>query len=146
MFPAIGSATIVVNRRIFGVGIGATMNHVRRTLGSPSHVERSGTVWLYRGRHLRLLFDSVLFGGLQSRVSFLSTTNPGQRTARGAGVGSTKQDVLRLVRGVRCRRPQKSGTDCLVASKAATVFGVGTYTDFHLGSKGLVDEVYISVY
>ena len=134
-------ATIVVNRGMFGVSMGATMKHVRRKLGSPSRVERSGTDWLYRRRHLTLVFD-----GPRSRVSFLSTTSPGQRTVRDVAVGSTKEAVLRLVPGVRCGRPHKSGRDSVVASKAATVFGLGTDTDFRIGSKGVVDEVDISVF
>jgi hypothetical protein len=141
IFPSVASAMIVVDRGMFGVSMGATMKHVRSKLGSPSRVERSGTDWLYRRRHLTLLFD-----GPRSRLSFLSTTSPGQRTVRGVGVGSTKQDVLRYVAGVRCGPPHKSGTDCLVFSEAATVFGLGPDTEFRIGSTGVVDEVDISVY
>jgi hypothetical protein len=139
--PATASATIVLNRGVFGVRIGATMKQVRRKLGGPSHVDRSRTNWFYRRRHLTVAFD-----GPQSRVSFLSTTNPGQRTVRGVGVGSSKRDVLQLVPGVRCGRPQKTGTDCFLFADSPTLFGLFTDTDFRIGAKRIVDEVDIGVY
>jgi hypothetical protein len=98
--PVQASATIVINRGMYGVSLGATMKHVRQHLGTPTNVLHVGgrTWWVY------FQLDATLaFRGKHRLLHSLFTQSTGERTARGAGVGSSEQDVTRLVRGVRCR-------------------------------------------
>jgi hypothetical protein len=118
---------------------------VRQKLGSASQIDRPGVIWYYRRRQL-----AVTFGGSRLRVLALSTTNRSQRTAQGVGVGSSEQDVKRLVPGVRCGAPVNAGTDCVVFCRTATLriagVSLGTDTDFLIRTNGLVGNVSIGVY
>ena len=99
--PAAAPALIQVDKGIAGARLDNTRAEVRAALGKPART-RSGTndfgPWLryeYRGG------IHVLFQG-RVRVSAVTTTGRGDRTARGVGVGSTEAAVRRRVRGVRC--------------------------------------------
>lgn len=136
--PAIARATIVVNRGMFGVSIGATKTLVRHKLGNPSQVfgPAQRTIWLYARRNLFLewLLKS-------QHLTMLLTTNPKERTRAGVGVGSSKRDVKRLVPGVHCAttEPLMAGADCIVsslASKRSTFFSI---------TAGKVDSVMITM-
>src|SRR3954447_21764262 len=81
-------AMIQVDRGIAGARIGKTRAQVRAALGSPAKVT-SGTnafgKWVnyrYAGG-LRVMFQG------RTRVTSVSTTGRGDRTARGVGVGSS---------------------------------------------------------
>jgi hypothetical protein len=137
-FPAIASATILINRGMFGVSLGETMKQARQKLGAPGDASHTGgrTIWLYSRRKLGLEFR-----GTHNLLHFLYTENPKERTARGVGVGSSEQDVMRLVPGVKCgTTPGLPGTDCFVfADRHGSTYG----TDFSIAKNGRVGNVSI---
>jgi len=99
--PQAAAALIQVDRGIAGARIDNTRAQVRAALGPPDG-SRSGdndfgpfVEYRYAGG-LRVLFQ----GG--RRVTSVSTTGRGDRTARGVGVGSTERAVRARVDGVRC--------------------------------------------
>jgi hypothetical protein len=99
--PAAAQAMIQVDRGIAGARLDNTRGEVRAALGAPVRTRRGTNdfgPWLryeYRGG------ITVLFQG-RRRVSLVTTTGRGDRTARGVGVGSTEAAVRARVRGVRC--------------------------------------------
>lgn len=99
--PAAAGALIQVDRGIAGARLDNTRAEVRAALGRPDS-RRSGdnpfgrfVEFRYRGG-LRVLFQ----GG--QRVTSVSTTGVGDRTARGVGVGSRERAVRRRVEGITC--------------------------------------------
>jgi hypothetical protein len=101
--PAAAGAMIQIDRGIAGARLDNTRAEVRAALGPPART-RSGenkfgrfVEWRFRGG-IRVLFQ----GG--RRVTSVSTTGRGDRTARGVGVRSSERSVRRRVPGVRCER------------------------------------------
>ena len=100
-FAAVASAAIVPQRGIAGVRLEMTKAQVRAVLGAPAAAVHGrndfGSFTVYRYRGLRITFQG------NRRVTDVFTTRPGERTARGVGVGSTEAQVRARVAGVRCR-------------------------------------------
>ena len=102
LVPSQAAAIIQLDRGISGVRLGDTKAEVREDLGNPRRiVNRSGelgpfTEFRYRGR-----ITVTFFGG--NEVTAVATAGPGDRTARGVGVGSTRRQVRNRVPGVRCQ-------------------------------------------
>jgi hypothetical protein len=98
---AVASAAIVPQRGIAGVRLEMTKAQVRAVLGAPRRAVHGsnefGSFTVYRYRGLRITFQG------NRRVTDVFTTRPGERTARGVGVGSTEAQVRARVAGVRCR-------------------------------------------
>ena len=98
---AAASAAIVPQRGIAGVRLEMTKAQVRAVLGAPRRAVHGsnefGSFTIYRYRGLRVTFQG------NRRVTDVFTTRPGERTARGVGVGSTEGEVRAKVAGVRCR-------------------------------------------
>ena len=99
--PAAAEALIQVDRGIAGARLGNSRAEVRAALGSPEST-RSGTndfgrflQWRFRGG-ITVLFQD------RREVTLVTTTGRGDRTRRGAGVGSTEAQVKARVRGIRC--------------------------------------------
>ena len=129
---------VQVDRGIAGVRIGNTRAAVRAALGAPVST-RSGTTEF--GPFLEWRFDGgirVLFQG-GTRVSLVSTTGLGDRTAAGVGVRSTERAVMSKVPGVRCETI--SGTR---SCHTGILTGGGRVTDF-LISNGRVTRVTVAV-
>ena len=99
--PAAASALVQVDKGIAGARLGNTRGEVRAALGTPARVI-SGmnpfgefVEYRYRGG-IRVLFQG------RRRVSSVSTTGRGDRTARNVGVGSRESTVKARVKGVKC--------------------------------------------
>jgi len=92
---------VQIDRGIAGARLGNTRAEVRAALGKPSKVITGSndfgpfTTFRYRGRLL------VNFQG-SKRVSSVSTSGRGDRTAAGVGVGSSEAAVKAKVKGVKC--------------------------------------------
>ena len=106
-------ATIFLQRSIAGVRIGMTKSQVRTVLGKPGYVKRGRTPAVkIRDRNGRLALGyyteyrwpglRVVFTGDRT-VTSISTTRRSQRTPRGLGVGTTKQELKARVAGLHCR-------------------------------------------
>jgi hypothetical protein len=99
--PSAASAMVQIDRGIAGARLGNTRAEVRAALGKPSKVITGSndfgpfTTFRYRGRLL------VNFQG-SKRVSSVSTSGRGDRTAAGVGVGSSEAAVKAKVKGVKC--------------------------------------------
>jgi hypothetical protein len=98
---AVASAAIVPQRGIAGVRLEMTRAQVRAVLGAPRRAVHGsnefGSFTVYRYRGLRITFQG------NRRVTDVFTTRPGERTARGVGVGSTEAQVRARVAGIHCR-------------------------------------------
>jgi len=96
------SPRIVLQHEMAGVRLGMTVAQARAVLGAGVTTKRGsndfGPYLLLTSRPLRL---TVSLQG-RRRVTNLSITGPGPRTAGGIGVGSTEAQVRRRIRGVRC--------------------------------------------
>jgi hypothetical protein len=92
---------IQVDHGIAGARIGNTRAEVRAALGKPTTIKTGSndfgafTEFRYAGG-VRVTFQG------NTKVTAVSTTGRGDRTARGVGVGSTERTVRRRVPGVKC--------------------------------------------
>ena len=105
--PAAAEALIQVDRGIAGARLGNSRAEVRAALGAPEST-RSGTNTF--GRFLQWRFRggiTVIFQG-RREVTTVSTTGRGDRTRRGAGIGSTEAQVKARVRGIRCETIERT--------------------------------------
>jgi hypothetical protein len=134
--PAIAQGMIVVNRSMYGLNLGSTMNAARHRFGRPPVVRRGATrtVWSYPTRRIVLQFHD-------NRLITLATTGSGQRTSRGVGVGSKQQDVIATVPHVSCVK-DGSGAFCRVSARRQ---GRTYFTAFDIAANGLVDSVAVGV-
>ena len=100
--PSPAGAAVQIGQGIAGARLDGTRAQVRAALGRPSRVVNGRnpfgpvTQFVYRGIGVTVTFQG------RRRVSSVSTTGLGDRTARGVGVGSPERAVRRRVRGVRC--------------------------------------------
>ncbi|HEX2088081.1 MAG TPA: hypothetical protein VHF89_20510 [Solirubrobacteraceae bacterium] len=102
--PATASAVVVPQRGMLGVELGDTVRQVRAELGPPDGIrfvdnEIIGRQRLYHYGRTVIAFDG---DGRRARVINMTTRSRSERLANGIGVGSTKREVMRRVRGVRC--------------------------------------------
>lgn len=99
--PAAAQAMVQLDRGIAGARLGNSQAEVRAALGKPARVIEGSNdfgpfvSFRYRGGL------SVNFQG-RKRVSSVSTSGRGDRTAAGVGVGSSESAVKAKVKGVKC--------------------------------------------
>lgn len=128
--PSPAAAIIQLERGISGVRVGDTKSEVRQDLGQPRRiVNRMGelgpfTEFRYRGR-----ITVTFFGG--NAVTAVATAGPGDRTARGVGVGSTRRQVRNRVPGVRCQNVPGPGPAFAFCDRGQRGAG-GRFTAFHI--------------
>ncbi len=96
-------AVVVVQRSIAGVRLDTTAAQVRAVLGKPGAVSHPTDAVLGRVTRYRYgLTDVYLSRGTHGRVYDVTTRSRHQRTANGAGVGSSAATVRARVKHVRC--------------------------------------------
>lgn len=100
------SAEVIPQRSIMGVTLGMKKATVRAKLGRPDAIGHppneigGGNYTLYRYGKTRIYFyDSAP----DEIVAFIRTGSRSERTTAGVGVGSNPNQVLRGVRGSKCR-------------------------------------------
>jgi hypothetical protein len=95
-------AIIQVQRAISGVALNMTQAQVRAALGTPTRTINASNDF---GPYTELRYPggiTVSFQG-RTRVTAITETGPGDRTATGVGVGSTEAAVRAGVAGARCK-------------------------------------------
>jgi hypothetical protein len=96
----VAAATIVPQHGMAGVELGMTRRAVVAKLGKPAKV--------VHGNGAQGAYTSFRYGGLELTFAFnatlsqILTRSRTERTATGAGVGSSMSDVATKVRGARC--------------------------------------------
>ena len=101
VLPAGASALIQVDKGIAGARLNNTTAQVHAALGQPTRAQVGRNEFgafrqeTYKG-------GIVVFYQGGRRVTSVTTTGLGDRTAKGVGVGSTEQAVRANVPGVRC--------------------------------------------
>ena len=103
-----GAAAIRLDRAVAGISLEMSPAQVRAKLGAPDAVVpgrwRVGSIArTYRYATRRVTVDFLLGGQSRLYAYAITTTSPRERTAKGAGVGSTEGEIRRLVTGRACR-------------------------------------------
>jgi hypothetical protein len=117
-------ALIQIDRGIAGARLGNTQAEVRAALGPPARVSRGTNEF---GRFVVFRYPAglrVTFQGGE-RVTTVSTSGLGDRTAAGIGVGSSEGEVDDRVPGVVCEAiagERLCHTGTLAAGERVTVF------------------------
>jgi hypothetical protein len=100
--PAAAGGVIVPRRSIAGIALRMTPSAVRAELGEPSSRFRrrwgpsdsTFPAWRYAAKLVIVFVDG--------EVLFVETRNPGEKTRRGVGPGSSRADLLRAHPRIRC--------------------------------------------
>lgn len=140
LVPAGAAATIVLQKGMGGITIGLTEAQVRAKLGQPSKTVRGKndfgafTALTYKRPAIRVTFQG------NRGATGIDTSSPGERTARGIGVGSTVAAVKAKVPGVKCKT-EFGFRHCYIGS-----FNPGTrVTDFVIAKTGKVSRVTVGI-
>jgi hypothetical protein len=139
--PAGALAMVQIDRGIAGARLGNSRAEVRAALGTPKRIIRGTNDF---GPFVAFRYSGGLLVNFQGRkrVSSVSTTGRGDRTAKGVGVGSSEAAVKAKVEGVKCETVAGSRschtheltagqrvTDFLIAGGKVTRITVGRVLD-----------------
>jgi hypothetical protein len=116
LVPASAAAVILPQKGMAGVRLDMTQAQVRSVLGDPARTVRGRNIF---GPYTELRYAGrlVVFFQGNREVTSISTSGRGERTARGAGVGSSEGFVRRKVGRVRCESFADAGfRSCHVGS------------------------------
>jgi len=94
-------AKLVPQRGMAGVQLGMSQTQVRGVLGKPLAVLRRDNEFGPFTEYRYPFLLRVVFQG-EERVTAIETRGRKERTARGAGVGSSRSELRRAVPGLRC--------------------------------------------
>ena len=99
--PACADARLVPQRGMAGISLGMAPAKVRAVLGRPLAVTHRKNEF---GPYTEYRYPFLLRVGFQGNggVTSIETRGHRERTAGGIGVGSTREEVRRRIRGVRC--------------------------------------------
>ena len=130
-------ATIVPQRGMLGVQLGDTVREVRAKLGAPDGIRFVRSEIIGRQRIYHYGRTTIAFNGdrRRAKVIDMTTRSRRERLANGIGVGSTKREVMRKVKGVRC--PVDEMFHCYVGR----LLPGRRVTDFRIGDRGRVTHV-----
>ena len=130
VLAAPAGARIVPQKSIAGVALGMSMEEVAERFGNPVSRQRTegSTIWRFP-RTLTVVFDDRAKG-----VTLVGTRSRRQRTASGIGVGSTRKQVRRALKGEHC-----SPALCLLGDGSHR--SRSTYFSFGIDGKGPVESV-----
>ena len=124
--PAAAPGMIQVDRGLAGARLSNTVAQVHAALGRPASVRRGRNEFgRFRQETYRGGIEVFYQGG--RRVTAVSTTGLGDRTARGVGVRSTERAVRARVPGVRCESFggfRSCHTNELLAGRRVTDFAI----------------------
>ena len=115
LVPA-ATARIVPQQGIAGVRLDMTQAQVRALLGPPPKVKHGSSDF---GPYTRFTYPrvTVMFQG-NAKVTSVWTQSPAEKTAGGAGVGSTEAQVKAAVPAAVCKT-QFGSRDCIVGKLVA---------------------------
>jgi hypothetical protein len=130
-------ARIVPQRGMLGVELGDSVREVRSKLGPPDGIrfvqnEIIGRQRVYHYGRTVIGFDGA---ARSARVINMTTRSRTERLANGVGVGSTKREVMRKVKGVKC--PVDEMFHCYIGR----LLPGRRVTDFRIGDSGRVTHV-----
>jgi hypothetical protein len=123
---------------IHGVSLGMTPAEVEARLGHPDATQKGRQPAIGPVMTLTFGLVTVRFSGIKpsSEAVNITTTSRAERTARGAGVGSTEATVRSRVPAVHCLK-EYGYRHCIVGvEKKGQII-----TDFSLGSAGRVTRI-----
>jgi hypothetical protein len=126
LLPASAEAMVQIDRGIAGVAIANTRSQVRAALGTPTTVTNGTNEFGVYTQYRYAGGVTVTFQGGR-RVSGVSTSGLGDRTASGVGVRSTEAAVRSRVPGVTCETiagTRSCHTGAFEAGKRVTAFSI----------------------
>jgi hypothetical protein len=137
--PGAAGALVRIDASVAGVHLGDSPAHVRALLGTPSRVIRaSGEFGAYLEYRYRARGVRVSFLG-RKHVTNLEVRSRAERTAKGAGLGTSEARLKRLHPGLRCE------TIASYRSCHTGAFRAGRrVTDFHI-RRGVVVRIDLGV-
>jgi hypothetical protein len=122
LVPASAGAMVQIDKGIAGARVNNTPAQVRAALGTPAKIVR-GTNDFGKFTQYRYAGGIVVTFQGRKNVTGVSTSGLGDRTAKGAGVGTTKAQLKQLHPGLKCETTVPScHTKTLTAGKLITDF------------------------
>ena len=137
--PASAAAAIVVGEGAKGLKLGDTGTTVKSVLGKPRRIQKyaGGESWFWKNYWITLTTRHIVRG--------IETRDPGQKTSRGIGPGSSTAALKKAYPGVKCktslvpdlictlstsRTGKKVRTGFVIFKGKVSIVDIGTVGDF----------------